>query len=178
MNQSEYLRRKTNGISKTIGFQNGQDASQVTLKARAIAASVPVPVPVARVGSGPADIMKISAPNPNGICEAPVGSVGTTQSGGFLITDQTGNLIASAQHCAVCSDPPSSEPFNIVIPCGINLPPLTLTPGVAKCCGKDTSQLFRDNSELVRNQGLQAALKVRYNAPNNLKGLRGAVVVR
>ena len=35
MNSSDYLRRKTKGLSQTIGFQRGEDSSLQTMKVQA-----------------------------------------------------------------------------------------------------------------------------------------------
>jgi hypothetical protein len=117
---------------------------------------------------------------------------------GSNAADSQGNLIGAKQFAAVCSDAPSSEPYSVVIPCGIfidpqsydpvivgsdtNVPPRFSTagnaPGVSKCCSKDMSQLFRDNSELIADQGRQLDIRRKYNLPNKLQGLRGPVVNR
>jgi len=104
------------------------------------------------------------------------GVVGNTQTGGYLIRDATANRIIGAQGCAVCSDAPSSAPYNIVLPCVEPLPVIKNAPGVMKCCKDDMSQLYRNNNELIADQGRQASLRTGYNLPNKLQGLRGPVM--
>ena len=126
----------------------------------------------------------------------------TNYNSGLRTADTTANRIGAAQNCAVCSDAPSSAPYGIVLPCKPfldpnsydpnpkdrnpssnnntwNNPPRFPTPGNAPgtlvCCGKDPSQLYRNNAEFVRQQGLQAVLRTKYNLPPKLQGLRGAL---
>jgi len=181
MNSSDYLRRKTKALSQTLGFQNGQDSSLQTMKvqARATKTTKPVPVEANRSQIDP----QLQA---YGVTNTPTDAtfnnagyktvVGKSQSGGFLTNDMTTNRIIGAQSCAVCSDPPSSAPFNIVLPCVTPLPDIKNAPGKIVCCADDTSQLFRNNNELTAQQGKQAALRTAYNLPNKLQGLRGPIM--
>jgi hypothetical protein len=201
MDYSTYMRKKRNTISRTIGFQNGQDASQVTFKNQAKAQSVHVPVPVetsfSKIGGTVGNIMEAtqqtSSPTKQ-TCSSGYRGV----SDGIVNADKTANVMGAKQHCAVCSDAPSSAPYNIVIPCGIfidpvsydpvipgtttNVPPTFPTPGNAPgktvCCSKDMSQLYRNNSELIADQGRQLALRRAYNLPSKLQSLRGPIVNR
>jgi hypothetical protein len=172
MNYAEYLRRQSKGQSKIIGFKNGQDASQVTYKAQAIASSgtnfTAVETSHSKIGGSIANIAVPSLTTDGNY-------IGV--SNGLHNADRSGSVIGAALHCAVCSDAPSSEPYNIVLPCVTPLPIITSEPAAIKCCKKDYSQLFRDNSEITRQQGLQSDLRVQYNLPNKLQGLRGPIVL-
>jgi len=181
MNSSDYLRRKTKALSQTLGFQNAQDSSLQTMKVQARATKTTNPVPVAANHSQIDSSLRAF-----GVTNTPTDArfntagyqtvVGKSQSGGFLTNDMTANRIIGAQSCAVCSDPPSSAPFNIVLPCVTPLPDIKNAPGKTVCCTDDMSQLFRNNNELVAEQGKQAALRTAYNLPKKLQGLRGPVV--
>lgn len=172
MNYAEYLRRQTKSQSKIIGFKNGQDASQVTYKAQAQASSktnfTPIETSHSKIGGSIANIAVPSLTTHGNY-------VGV--SNGLPNADRTAGVIGAALHCAVCSDAPSSEPYNIVVPCVTQLPIITSEPGAIKCCKKDYSQLFRDNSEITRQQGLQSDLRGQYNLPNKLQGLRGPIII-
>jgi hypothetical protein len=186
MNYSQYMRKTMAGQSRTIGFQNGQDASMVTLKAQARAqqtriASTDNSIPYSaatsfsQVGGTIANNMEINQQN-----SSPTSAVCSTgyrgTSNGNATVDKTNSVLQSAVSCAVCSDAPSSEPYAVVIPCGIFIDPPQNAPGVIKCCTKDPSQLFRDNSELVSNKAHQGDLRKDFNLPNKLQGLRGPIV--
>jgi hypothetical protein len=173
MNYAEYLRRQTRGQSKIIGFKNGQDASQVTYKVQAQAASSstnisPVQTTHSRIGGSVANILPTNAPND---CSY------TGVADGLPNSDRTASVLMSKVHCAVCSDAPSSAPYNIVVPCVTPLEVVKNSPGTTVCCTKDYSQLFRNNNELSRQQGLQSDLRLKYNLPNKLQGLRGPVIL-
>lgn len=175
MNYAEYLRKQTKSQSKIIGFKNGQDASAVTYKAQAIASSstnfTPVAVTQSKIGGSVANIA---------VPSVPTGVHGTYAgvSYGLNNADRSAALIGAAIKCVACNDAPSSEPYNIVVPCTTFLEPVKNAPGVTKCCTSDYSQLFRDNNELTRQQGLQLGLRTQFNLPNKLQGLRGPVVNR
>lgn len=171
MNYAEYLRKQSKGQSKIIGFKNGQDASAVTYKAQAIASSstnfVPVATTHSKIGGSIANISVPSVPLTHGNYSG--------VANGINNADRSAGVIGAALHCAACSDAPSSEPYNVVVPCVALLEPVKNSPGV-KCCTKDFSQLFRDNHENVQQQGLQLNLRRQYNLPNKLQGLRGPIV--
>jgi len=175
MNYAEYLRKQSKGQSKIIGFKNGQDASAVTYKAQAMASSstnvTPVAVTQSKIGGGIANIAVPSVPT--GIHGTYAGVVS-----GLNNADRSAALIGAALNCAACSDAPSSAPYNIVVPCVTFLEPVKNEPGVTKCCKKDYSQLFRDNQEITRQQGLQLGLRNQFNLPNKLQGLRGPIMNR
>jgi hypothetical protein len=96
-------------------------------------------------------------------------------SDGRATTDTAANLIGYAQYAAL-SNSVGIQPYNIVVPCQGVLSTITNAPGVAKCCQKDMSQLFRDPSELIADQGRQAALRTSFNLPKKLDSLRGPIV--
>lgn len=220
MNHQVYLRKKMMQQSRIIGFQNGQDASMVTLKNQARAQTVDTAVAVAtsfsKIGGTVANVMEATQQT-----SSPTDQ--TCASGYSGVTNAKTNVdtaaakVLSAQHCAVCSDAPSSEPYQITIPCGIFINPVaysappqslnagtanatitpsaavinpttgavtfvpTTSPGTAPegvCCDGDPSQLYRNNNELIADEGRQLAIRRAYNLPSKLQGLRGPVVNR
>lgn len=179
MNYAEYLRKKTKNQEKIIGFQNGQDASQVTYKAAARVQQrtlEPAATSYSQIGGSIANITQTtqSTTSPNAsVCSTGYSGV----ANGLVNADMTSIVMGTAVHCAVCSDAPSSAPYSTVVPCVTPLDDIKNAPGVMKCCKKDYSQLFRDNSEITRQQGLQSALRVQYNLPNKLQGIRGPIVM-
>lgn len=173
MNYAEYLRKQTKGQSKIIGFKNGQDASSVTYKVQALASSstnfTPVETSHSKIGGSIANI---------GVPSVTTHGNYVGVADGLPNADRSGSIIGAALHCAVCSDAPSSAPYNVVVPCVTLLDPVKNQPGVTKCCKKDYSQLFRDNNEITRQQGYQLALRNQFNLPNKLQGLRGPITNR
>jgi len=184
MNSSDYLRRKLKNRTTTIGFQNGQDSSLQTMKVQARATknlgATAVATNASKIGGSIGNIMENGVTNvPTEACASGYKSVaGYTQTGGYLIRDSTANRIIGAQGCAVCSDAPSSAPYNIVLPCVVPLEDVKNAPGNIKCCKDDMSQLYRDNKELIADQGRKLSLRTGYNLPNKLQGLRGPVMNR
>ena len=187
------MRKIAAGRTTTIGFQNGQDASLVTYKAQARANTVKTPVAVntsfSQIGGRTANILEENQQNSSptsAVCAT--GYAGVSQSQLTTTYDGTNAVMGAAQHCAVCSDAPSSEPYNIVIPCGIFIDPpntagiyvdppnYTSGSSTAKCRVKDTGIIFTDNRELVADQGRQETLRQQYNLPSKLQGLRGPIV--
>ena len=186
MNSSDYLRRKLKNRTTTIGFQNGQDSSLQTMKVQARATNVlsanAVATNASKIGGSIGNIMEN-----NGVTNVPTAEAcasgyasvsGNGQSGGYLIRDTTANRIIGAQGCAVCSDAPSSAPYNIVLPCVTPLEDVKNAPGNMDCCTKDMSQLYRNNNELIADQGRQSGFRTAYNLPNKLQSLRGPIVRR
>ena len=181
MNYAEYMRKVQNTKSQIIGFQNGQDASLVTLKAQARAQTVKTPVAVAtsfsKIGGTVGNIMQTSQQTSSPTSETcATGYRGVAQ--GTSTTDATANVLGAKQRCAVCSDAPSSAPYSITIPCGIFIEPPKNAPGTVKCCQKDSGQVVNTatKQELVNDLGRQATLRKAYNLPAKLQGLRGPVV--
>jgi hypothetical protein len=173
MNYAEYLRKQSKSQSKIIGFKNGQDASAVTYKAQAMASSstnfTPVATTHSKIGGSVANIAV-----PSVMVDGTYAGV----SSGLNNADRSASVIGAAIKCAICSEAPSSAPYNIVVPCTTFLDPVKNEPGVTKCCTKDYSQLYRNNNENTRQQGLQLDLRNKFNLPNKLQGLRGPVLNR
>jgi len=198
MNCSQYTRKILQTQSRVIGFQNGQDASQVTLKNQARAITVPIPIPVettfSKIGGTVANTMQATQQT----CSPTSQTCSSGYHGvsmGNNTANASANLIGAKQGCAVCSDAPSSEPYQVVIPCGVFVNPVAYntddsatveptipTPGTRPAalrpCMKDTGQLYRDNSELIADQGRQLDLRRQFGLPSKLQGLRGPVVNR
>ena len=175
MNYAEYLRRQTKARSNIIGFQNGQDASQVTYKAAAKVqqrTNKPIATSYSTPGGSIANIVQTSVPT----ARTCTGYSGV--SDGSVNADKTALVMGTAVGCAVCSDAPSSEPYNVVVPGVMLIDPPKNAVGVLKCCKKDYSQLFRNNDELSAQQGLQLGLRTQFSLPNKLQGLRGPIVSR
>jgi hypothetical protein len=193
MNYAEYLRRQAKNREKIVGFQNGQDASQVTYKAAARASgkveTVGAATSYSQIGGSIANVAQTtqSTNSPSGVAVCSSGYSGVAN--GLANADRSGSVLGAAVHCAVCSDAPSSAPYAVVVPCvdpistwesssiDPDFPSGMNAPGVTRCCKKDYSQLFRDNAELTRQQGLQSDLRIKYGLPNKLQGLRGPVVL-
>jgi hypothetical protein len=180
MNYAQYMRKVQAGQSRVIGYQNGQDASMVTMKAQARAATVKTPVSVAtnfsKVGGAVGNTMEPLQTTKTSLGGTHGGIVGVSGVGPTTVANNgAASVIAAAQNTTVYSEASSSAPYQIVVPCGVWIAPPQNAPGVARCCQKDPSQLYRNNSELVANQGKQLALRTAYNLPNKLQGLRGVV---
>lgn len=166
---------------KYIPFQNGQDSSLQTLRVQARAQSVQTPVAVetsfSRIGGTVANILRTSqqtASPTNAVCASGYRGV----SNGTATVNASASVIGAAQHCAVCSDTPSSNPVGITIPCGIFIDPPSNAPGVstARCCETDPGVVFMGNQELVALDGKQSDIRQGYNLPSKLQGLRGPVI--
>ncbi len=169
---------------RIIPFQNGQDASMVTLKAQAKAMTrvlpAPIPTQFSQIGGTIGNIMEQNQQNSSpttAVCSSGYHGTagGLTQTGGFPVADRSGGLLLKAQGCAVCSDVPSSEPRAIVIPCGEFIDPVYNAPGQDKCCLKPGIK-FTNRVPYWNEKALTADLRVGYNLPDKLQGLRGAVV--
>ena len=183
MNYSVYMRKLAAGRTTTIGFQNGQDASLVTLKAQARANKVKTPVAVetsfSQVGGTVGNILEGNQQNSSPTSQVcATGYKGVSNSQLTTTYDGTNAVIGAAQSCAVCSDAPSSAPYNVVIPCGIFIDPPQNAPGTstAKCCVNDPGIKFSDNRELVADEGRQQTLRRQYGLPSKLQGLRGPII--
>ena len=179
MNYAEYMRKIQSTQPTIIHSPSGQEASLVTYKQQARSQTVKTPIAVetnfSKIGGAKANILEATQQNSSptsAVCAS--GYKGVSQ--GYATTDATANVLGAAQGCAVCADPPSSEPYAVVIPCKPFIAPPQPTPGKTICCKKDMSILFTDNSELVADQGRQQTLRQKYNLPSKLQGLRGPVV--
>ncbi len=178
------MRKVAANQQRIIPFQNGQDASMVTLKAQAKATSrvVPEPVPTqfSQVGGTVGNIMEQNQQNSsptNQVCSSGYQGTagGLSQAGGFPLADRSNGILLKAQGCAVCSDVPSSEPRAIVIPCCGFIDPVYNAPGQQKCCLKPGIK-YTDKEAYWNNKACEANVRLSYNLPDKLQGLRGAVV--
>jgi len=164
MNYGEYMRNKEKSLSKLIGMKNTQDASQVTLKNQALATTLTLTsflstnvgytgVPLTTQTSDPNSCQRVS----NGLKNA----------------DARQNLIGYAQMASISQN---IEPRTTTLPCITILSTTKNAPSTKTCCSKDTSILYRDNTELIANQGRNADARTKYNLPSKLQGLRGPVM--
>lgn len=168
MNYAEYLRRRQQERSQIIGFQNGQDASQVTLKSQALANSVKTPVAVetsfSKIGGTVANVTEATQQNSSPTAQTCAsGYIGVSQ--GFQTTDGAASLIGNAQFCALSNAVNiSATPYQVEIPCGSNLPPAnpyTSTVANTICCQKDMGILYSNPSELIATAGQAESLRQR-----------------
>jgi len=167
MNYGEYMRNKQKSLSQLIGRQAAQDASQVTLKNQALATTF----------TTTSFISSYTGFTGNGFVGVPL----TTQtsdpnscvrvSNGLHNADVRQNIIGYAQQATVCQN---VERRTTVLPCIPILSTVKNAPSTLKC-PKDTGQIFRNPTELIADQGRQAALRTKYNLPSKLQGLRGPV---
>lgn len=169
MNYAEYLRRQQKERSQIIGFQNGQDASQVTLKAQALANTISTPIAVetsfSKIGGTVANVTEATQQNSSPTAASCAsGYIGVSQ--GFQTADTAANLIGTAQMCALSNAVNSSAtPYQVEIPCASNLPlanPYTSTVGTTVCCQKDMGILFSNPAELISVSGQTEALRQRF----------------
>jgi hypothetical protein len=149
MNYGAYMRKVKNTRTQTIGFQNGQDSSLQTMKVQARANTVthlsnlePVPTNFSKIGGSVANILETSqqtnTPNDQKTAIFVAPSKTTSQvvtlagyngfASGLRTADMTANLIGAKQNAAVCSDAPSSKPYNIIVPPGIFIDPISYNP--------------------------------------------------
>lgn len=184
MNYAQYMRKVQAGQNRVVGYPNGQDASLVIMKAQARAATVKTPVSVAtnfsKAGGGVGNTLEPLQQTAGASLQESArrgGVVGVSGVGPTTVANNgAASVIAAAQNAAVYSE--TMGPYQTVIPCGVWIAPPQNAPGVTKCCQKDMSQLYRNNSELTATQGKQLALRTAYNLPNKLQGLRGSVAAQ
>jgi len=131
MNYGAYMRKGMNTRAQVIGFQNGQDASMVTMKRQARANSQPFPGSVAtnssKIGGTVGNIMEATQQTSfptDQVCASGYKGV----MNGIKNADSAANLIGAAQYCAVSSDAPSSAPYSVVVPPGIFIDPVSYNP--------------------------------------------------
>lgn len=205
MNCGVYMRKLQARQQKIICSPSGLDASQVTMKNQAKAYKAPEPVTSGDLIPGTVETSFSRIGGRVSITEATQQNVVPSSancSGGYKgfvngkhNADTAANLIGAKVHCVVCADPPSSEPYRVVIPCcpfidpisynpdATAVDPTTTTPGskpqAVPCkTSKDMSILYTDNSELVANEARQLDIRKQYGLPNKLTGLRGPIVNR
>lgn len=177
MNYAQYMRKVASRQQTILGFQNGQDASLVTYKAQAAASSVKtpnaVPTSFSQIGGTVANIMQesqqTSSPT-DAVCES--GYSGVSNSQLTTTFDGTNAILASAQHCAVCSD--TKEPYAVVLPCCEFIDPVFNAPG--KTCCSDPGIKINPTDLLAQEAQRQMNIRKQYNLPNKLQGLRGPIV--
>jgi hypothetical protein len=163
MNYGEYMRKKGQSLSKVIGYQNAQDASQVTLRNQAIATTVTLTtflstnvgftgVPLTTQTSDPDSCVRVS--------------------NGLKNSDPRQNMIGYAQMATLSLN---TTPNVTVLPCITVLSTITNAPKTHNCL-LSPGIIYSDPSELIADQGRQAELRTKYNLPNKLQGLRGPVM--
>jgi len=176
MNYGEYLRKKSQLRTNFIGFNNGQDASQQTLRQQARAHVTTVPVAVqtsfSKIGGTVANNMQATQQTnvpTDQSCSS--GYIGVSLE--YRNVDTAGNHIGKLQKAAVCSDSPSSAPYGIVIPCGLVLSTITNAPSNRSFCGNNDAGIkFSDPSELIKVSGEREDLRKRMGQLNvNVSGL-------
>ena len=167
MNYGEYMRRKDKERSKLIGFQNVQDASQVTLKNQALATTVTLTTLLSTNKTFTA------VPFTTQTSETSDGGSCIRVCNGSKNVDTRQNLIGYAQMATISQN---IQPRTTLLPCATMLPIITNAPSTQSCCTDDTGQIFRNPTELIANQALQSQLRTQYKLPNKLQGLRGPVV--
>lgn len=189
MNYAQYMRKVAQTQPKIIPYQGLKDASMVTMKAQARAQTTKTTTSVettfSQVGGSIANVLETSQQTcvpTNSVCSSGYKGFASGESN----RDSTASVIGASVHCAVCSDPPTSEPYCITIPCAtytVNgevrsnnfIDPPKNAPGQTKCCLKDAGGLLVSNSELVADEGRQLTIRKNYNLPNKLQGLRGPI---
>jgi|UniRef100_A0A6C0KPD9 hypothetical protein len=134
MNYGAYMRKIQSQHTTTIGFQNGQDASLITMKRQARANTVtrispltPVPTQFSKIGGTVANNMEATQQTASPTDQS-CSSGYKGFASGIRTADMAANLIGAKQNCAVCSDAPSSAPYNIVLPCKPFLDPNSYDP--------------------------------------------------
>lgn len=162
MNYGEYMRRKERSQPMILGVQSGQDASQVTRRNQALQTTFT-----------PTSFLSSSA----GFTGVPL----TTQtsdpksclsvSNGLKNADTRQNLIGYAEMAALCIN---QSPAAIVLPCMTELSTVTNAPTTQPCL-LSPGIIYSNPTELIADQGRQAAIRTQYNLPNKLQSLRGPV---
>jgi hypothetical protein len=198
--------RKLQARQQTIiSSPSGLDASQITMKNQAKAYKAPEPVTSGDLIPGTVETSFSRIGGRVSITEATQQNATPTDANcsegyrgyvnGRNNADTAGNMLAAKVHCGVCSDPPSSEPYRVVLPCrpfidpisynpnATTVDPTTATPGskpqAVPCkTSKDMGVLYKDNSELIANEARQLNIRKQYGLPNKLTGLRGPIVNR
>lgn len=167
MNYGEYMRRKERSLSKVIGFQNGQDASQVTLKNQALNTTFTLTSFVSSytgyTGNGFTGVpLTTQTSDPNSCARV---------SNGLKNADTRQNLLGYAQMTTLSQN---QRPNVTVLPCIPELSTIKNAPSSQPCL-LSPGIIFSDPSELIADQGRQAALRTQYNLPSKLQSLRGPV---
>lgn len=161
------MRRKERSLSKVIGFQHGQDASQVTLKNQALNTTFTTTSFLSSytgfTGNGFVGVpLTVKTSDPNSC---------TRVSNGLKNADTRQNLIGYSQMTTISQN---QKPNVTVLPCIPQLSTITNAPSSQPCL-VSPGIIFSDPTELIADQGRQAALRSQYNLPSKLQGLRGPV---
>ena len=162
------MRRKEQSLSKVIGYQRGQDASQNTLKNQALATTLTLTSYISShagyTGNGFTGVpLTTRTSDPNSCVRV---------SNGLKNADARQNLIGFAQMATLSQN---ISPNVTVLPCVTLLSTITNAPSTQPCL-VSPGIIFSDQSELIADQGRQASLRTQYNLPNKLQGLRGPVM--
>jgi hypothetical protein len=168
MNYGEYMRKKERSLTKVIGLQRGQDASQVTLKNQILNTTY----------TTTSFISTYTGYTGNGFVGVPL-TIGTSDansckrvSNGLKNADARQNLIGYAQMATVSQN---QTPNVTILPCMNELSTIKNAPSSQPCL-LSPGIIFSDPTELIADQGRQASLRTQYKLPNKLQGLRGPVV--
>ena len=128
MNCGVYMRKLQAGRTQIIASQSGQDASQVTRKNQARAQGVnlagSVPTSFSKI-DGPVSITERNKQGPSAACD---GGYQGVVNGVKNMNTSVGRVVGDKEHCAVCSDAPSSEPYKIVLSCKVFIDPISYNP--------------------------------------------------
>ena len=167
MNYGEYMRRKERSLSKVIGVQNGQDASQVTLKNQALETTVTPSSYISSftslTGRGFTGVpLTTETSDPNSCIRV---------SNGLKNADTRQNLIGHAQMASLCMN---QSPNVTLLPCKTELSTVTNAPSTQPC-RVSPGIIYSNPTELIADQGRQAAIRTQYNLPNKLQSLRGPI---
>ena len=167
MNYGEYMRRKEQSLSKVIGYQRGQDASQVIIKNQALATTVTTTSFISSytgiTGTGFTGVpLSAQTSDPNS-CQR--------VSNGLKNANTRQNLIGFAQMTTLSQN---QSPNVTVLPCIPQLSTITNAPSTQPCL-LSPGIIFSNPTELIAEQGRQADIRKRYNLPSKLQGLRGPV---
>jgi hypothetical protein len=163
MNYGEYMRKKGQSLSKVIGYQQTQDASQVTLRNQAIATTVTLTTFISTNAGFTGVPLTTQTSDPNSCVRV---------SNGLKNSDPRQNMIGYAQMATLSLN---TTPSVTVLPCIPVLSTITNAPSSQPCL-LSPGIIYSDPSELIADQGRQADLRTKYNLPNKLQGLRGPVM--
>lgn len=140
MNYAVYMRRVAGSQKTYLAQPSGQDASQVTLKARAVAATgtrtpQAVEFKQTKVGGAIGNIMQPLQQNnvPTSFPGCADGALNIAKN--MSVYDGQATVVESAAGCAVCSDQPSSAPYKTELPCETFLDPVGIHDRVVTCNG-------------------------------------------
>ena len=168
MNYGEYMRKKEQSLSKVIGYQRGQDASQITLKNQALATTFTLTSYISSytgyTGNGFTGVpLTTRTSDPNSCVRV---------SNGLKNADTRQNLIGFSQMASLCQNMSTNV---TVLPCVTVLSTIKNAPSTQPCL-VSPGIIFSNPSELIADEARQGSLRTRFNLPNKLQGLRGPVM--